>query len=196
MNKLNLKRFQNSTVAISFFWVAMIFLYIIGFVFLSFNAKAQGYKRVIVTESSLMDGMYWSIGNCDLDTTLFSGNNSVDEIVYMPKNYKVLMRDFDGNAWGGSVMIIVNYPELDSALTLDYYNATQNLIVHDCGCNDSTYFDQNLHPYDLSVIEISNILFKPTIYYDMLGRVVTPTKGMYIASDGILRKKIYIDEIK
>ena len=184
MNKLNLKRFQNSTVAISFFWVAMIFLYIIGFVFLSFNAKAQGYKRVIVTESSLMDGMYWSIGNCDLDTT------------YMPKNYKVLMRDFDGNAWGGSVMIIVNYPELDSALTLDYYNATQNLIVHDCGCNDSTYFDQNLHPYDLSVREISNILFKPTIYYDMLGRVVTPTKGMYIASDGILRKKIYIDEIK
>ena len=167
MNKLNLKRFQNSTVAISFFWVAMIFLYIIGFVFLSFNA-----------------------------TTLFSGNNAVDEIVYMPKNYKVLMRDFDGNAWGGSVMIIVNYPELDSALTLDYYNATQNLIVHDCGCNDSTYFDQNLHPYDLSVIKISNILFKPTIYYDMLGRVVTPTKGMHIASDGILRKKIYIDEIK
>lgn len=192
MNKLNLKRFQNSTVAISFFWVAMIFLYIIGFVFLSFNAKAQEYKRVIVTESSLMDGMYWSIGNCDLDTTLFSGNNAVDEIVYMPKNYKVLMRDFDGNAWGGSVMIIVNYPELDSALTLDYYNAAQNLIVHDCGCNDSTYFEQNLQPYGLSVREVSNILFKPTIYYDMMGRVVNPTKGFYIASNGILTKKIYI----
>ena len=192
MIKETIKNISKELSTVILLPMMMVFLCIVGFGFTANSVNAQGYNRIIITESDSMDGMYWSIGNCALDTTLLSGNSAFDEVVYMPKNYKVLMRDFDGNAWGGAVMLVVNYPELDSALTLDYYNAAQNLIVHDCGCNDSTYFEQNIQPYGLSVKEISNILFKPTIYYDIMGRVVNPTKGFYIASNGILTKKIYI----
>ena len=191
MNKLH-----KSTLAITFFWVAMIFLYIVGFIFLSGRVEAQNfdnYKKIVVTESDMMDGMFWSVGNCDLDTVIFNGTTTVDQIVYLPKQYRVLMRDFNGDAWGGAVMYIVDYPDLDSALTLEYTHPSASVVVHDCGCTDSTYFEQNLEAFELSVREINNMPFIPTTYYDMLGRVVTPTKGMYIASNGITRKKIYFN---
>ena len=191
MNKLH-----KSTLAITFFWVAMIFLYIVGFIFLSGRVEAQNfdnYKKIVVTESDMMDGMFWSVGNCDLDTVIFNGTTTVDQIVYLPKQYRVLMRDFNGDAWGGAVMYIVDYPDLDSALTLEYTHPSASVVVHDCGCTDSTYFEQNIEAFELSVREINNVHFIPTTYYDMLGRVVTPTKGMYIASDGITRKKIYFN---
>ena len=105
--KLNLKRFSISSIAYSMFWLTMIFLYIIGFIFLSSKVEAQNfdnYKKIIVTESNMMDGMFWSIGNCDLDTVIFNGTTTVDQIVYLPKQYRVLMRDFNGDAqsacWG------------------------------------------------------------------------------------------------
>ena len=191
MNKLH-----KSTLAITFFWVAMIFLYIVGFIFLSGRVEAQNfdnYKKIVVTESDMMDGMFWSVGNCDLDTVIFNGTTTVDQIVYLPKQYRVLMRDFNGDAWGGAVMYIVDYPDLDSALTLEYTHPSASVVVHDCGCTDSTYFEQNLEAFELSVQDINNKPFTPTTYYDILGRVVTPTKGMYIASDGITRKKIYFN---
>ena len=197
--KLNLKRFHKSSIALIMFWFLMVAMYIVGFIFLSFSSTAQNfdnYKKIIVTESDMMDGIFWSIGNCALDTVIFNGTTTLDQIVFLPKQYRVLMRDFNGDAWGGSVMHIINYPDLDSALTLDYYNSTASVVVHDCGCTDSTYFEQNLEAFELSVRELNSTSFTPTTYYDMLGRVVKPTKGMYIASDGILRKKIYIDEIK
>ena len=191
MNKLH-----KSTLAITFFWVAMIFLYIVGFIFLSGRVEAQNfdnYKKIVVTESDMMDGMFWSVGNCDLDTVIFNGTTTVDQIVYLPKQYRVLMRDFNGDAWGGAVMHVIDYPDLDSALTLEYTHPSASVVVHDCGCTDSTYFEQNLEAFELSVRKISNMPFIPTTYYDILGRVVTPTKGMYIASDGITRKKIYFN---
>jgi hypothetical protein len=191
MNKLH-----KSTLAITFFWVAMIFLYIIGSIFLSTRVEAQNfdnYKKIIVTESDMMDGMFWSVGNCDLDTVIFNGTTTVEQIVYLPNKYRVIMRDFNGDAWGGAVMHIIDYPDLDSALTLNYYNQTASVVVHDCGCTDSTYFEQNLEAFELSVQELNNKFFTPTTYYDMLGRVVTPTKGFYIASDGITRKKIFFN---
>tara|TARA_R110002153_G_scaffold53224_5_gene148699 strand:- start:433 stop:1038 length:606 start_codon:yes stop_codon:yes gene_type:complete len=196
--KLNLKRFSKSSIAYLMFWLTMIFLYIVGFMFLSSSAKGQdfdNYKKIVVTQSDLMDGIFWSIGNCDLDTVIFNGTTTLDQIVYLPKKYRVLMRDFDGNAWGGAVMHIINYPDLDSALTLNYFNESASVVVHDCGCTDSTYFEENLQTFEMSIEEINSKSFTPTIYYDMMGRRVKPTKGLYIASDGILRKKIYIDEI-
>jgi hypothetical protein len=196
--KLNLKRFSKSSIAYLMFWLTMVFLYIVGFMFLSSNVKGQdfdNYKKIVVTQSDLMDGIFWSIGNCDLDTVIFNGTTTLDQIVYLPKKYRVLMRDFDGNAWGGAVMHIINYPDLDSALTLNYFNESASVVVHDCGCTDSTYFEQNLQAFEMSIEEINSKPFTPTIYYDMMGRRVKPTKGLYIASDGILRRKIYIDEI-
>lgn len=195
---LNLKRFSKSSIAYSIFWLIMIFLYVIGFIFLSSKVEAQNfdnYKKIIVTESDMMGGMFWSIGNCDLDTVIFNGTTTVDQIVYLPKQYRVLMRDFNGDAWGGAVMHIIDYPDLDSALTLEYTQPSASVVVHDCGCTDSTYFEQNLQEFEMSIEEINSKPFTPTIYYDMMGRRVKPTKGLYIASDGILRKKIYIDEI-
>ena len=194
MNKLN--KLHKPTIAIISFWVAMIFLYIIGFIFLSSRIEAQNfdnYKKIVVTESDMMDGMFWSVGNCDLDTVIFNGTTTIDQIVYLPKKYRVLMRDFNGDAWGGAVMHVIDYPDLDSAITLEYTHPSASVVVHDCGCTDSTYFEQNLQAFELSVQKLNNKPFTPTTYYDMLGRVVTPTKGMYIASDGITRKKIFFN---
>jgi len=194
--KLNLKRFHKSSVAYIMFWFLMIAMYIVGFIFLSFNSTAQNfdnYKKIIVTESDLMDGIYWSIGNCALDTVIFNGTTTVDQIVYLPNKYRVIMRDFNGDAWGGAVLHIIDYPDLDSALTLVYTYPSASSVVHDCGCTDSTYFEQNLEAFELSVQELNNKSFIPTTYYDILGRVVIPTKGMYIASDGITLKKIFFN---
>ena len=194
--KLNLKKFPKSSIAYVMFWFTMVTMYVVGFIFLSFSAKGQNfdnYKKIVVTQSDMMDGIFWSIGNCALDTVIFNGTTTLDQIVYLPKQYRVLMRDFNGDAWGGSVLHIIDYPDLDSALTLDYYNSTASVVVHDCGCVDSTYFEQNLEAFELSIQETNNKSFTPTLYYDILGRVVEPTKGFYIASDGITRKKIYFN---
>ena len=61
------------------------------------------------------------------------------------------MRDFNGDAWGGAVMHIIDYPDLDSAITLEYTHPSASVVVHDCGCTDSTYFEQNLEAFELSV---------------------------------------------
>ena len=165
--KLNLKRFHKSSVALIMFWFLMVAMYIVGFIFLSFSSTAQdfdNYKKIVVTQSDMMDGIFWSIGNCALDTVIFNGTTTLDQIVFLPKQYRVLMRDFNGDAWGGSVLHIINYPDLDSALTLDYYNPTASVVVHDCGCTDSTYFEQNLEAFELSIQETNTKSFTPTLY--------------------------------
>ena len=165
MNKLN--KLHKPTIAIISFWVAMIFLYIIGFIFLSSRVEAQNfdnYKKIVVTESDMMDGMFWSVGNCDLDTVIFNGTTTIDQIVYLPKKYRVLMRDFNGDAWGGAVMHVIDYPDLDSAITLEYTHPSASVVVHDCGCTDSTYFEQNLQAFELFVQELNN---KPFTYFSL-----------------------------
>ena len=42
--------------------------------------------------------------------------------------------------------------------------------------------------------EVISEEFIPTAYYNLLGQEVMPTKGIYIVSDGILRKKMYINK--
>ena len=107
----------------------------------------------------------------------------------LPLNYQINMQDSYGDGWNGAYLYIddAEYGFLSDVDWIDSLGTwpqdqTQQLV--DVGC------------LTIGIEEIGNTKFIPTHYYDLLGREVSPTKGLYIASDGILTRKVYIDASK
>ena len=99
------------------------------------------------------------------------------------------MQDSYGDGWNGAYLYIddAEYGFLSDVDWIDSLGTwpqdqTQQLV--DVGC------------LTIDIEEVESTNFIPTHYYDLLGREVSPVKGLYIASDGTLTRKIYIDASK
>jgi len=157
----------------------IILCLIIAFIFIFGVSKAQAQQQPVFIECTAgdyPDEISWEIMDCDGDIITAGG-------------YIIFMEDSYGDGWNGAYLSInlVEYGFLSDVDWIDSIgtwpqNHTSQYV--DVGCAD------------LSLEELNSASFVPTIYYDLLGRKVIPTKGYYIASDGILNKKIYIDETK
>ena len=97
--------------------------------------------------------------------------------------------DSYGDGWNGAYLYIDTTPygflsDVDWIDSLGTWpqNHTQQLV--DVGC------------LTIGIEELENTNFIPTHYYDLLGRKVDPVKGFYLASDGVLTKKVYINATK
>ena len=163
--------------------IAVAFFILVG---LSKAANAQ--QQTVFVEC--LPGEYpaeitWQILTCNGGVLLEGGAPYLGAVV-LPQYYQINMQDSYGDGWNGAYLYIdeAEYGFLSDVDWIDSIGTwpqdnLQQLV--DVGC------------LTIGIEEIVNIDFVPTEFYNILGQKVVPTKGVYIASDGILRRKIYIN---
>jgi len=166
--------------------ILVIFVLIVGIT--KVNAQQQPVF-IECTAGEYPDEITWEIMDCDGDI-ITSGGSPFLGAAILPPHYIIFMEDSYGDGWNGAYLSInlVEYGFLSDVDWIDSIgtwpqNYTSQYV--DVGCADLSINDK-----------IDNKPFLPTKYFDLLGREVKPTKGFYLATDGILTRKVYIDETK
>ena len=153
------------------------------------KATAQQTQAFVeCTAGEFSTEITWQILTCN-GSVILEGGAPYFGAAILPQYYQINMQDSYGDGWNGAYLYIddAEYGFLSDVDWIDSLGTwpqdqTQQLV--DVGC------------LTIGVEEIESTNFVPTHYYDLLGREVNPTKGFYIASDGILTRKIYIDASK
>ena len=166
--------------------IALLVFILIG---ISTVAKAQ-QQQVFVecTTGEYPDEVSWQILTCN-GGILLEGIAPYLGAVVLPEYYQINMVDSYGDGWNGAYLYVgqTEYGFLSDVDWIDSLGTwpqefKEQLV--DVGC------------LTIGIEEVDNTRFIPTHYYDILGREVEPARGFYIASNGILTRKVYIDEIK
>lgn len=163
----------------------MVFVFVIGM------GKASGQQQQVFVECTSGDfpaEITWQIVTCNGGVLLEGGSPFLGAVI-LPQYYQINMQDSYGDGWNGAYLYIDTTPygflsDVDWIDSLGTWpqNHTQQLV--DVGC------------LTIGIEELENTNFIPTHYYDLLGRKVDPVKGFYLASDGVLTKKVYINATK
>jgi|TARA_Y100000004_G_scaffold194481_1_gene259179 hypothetical protein len=166
--------------------IVLLFMFIIGVS--SVNAQQQPVF-IECTAGDYPDEISWEIMDCDGDI-ITSGGSPYLGAAILPPHYIIFMEDSYGDGWNGAYLSInlVEYGFLSDVDWIDSIGTyPQNFTSQyvDVGCADLSVND-----------EIDNKPFLPTKYFDLLGREVKPTRGFYLATDGVLTRKVYINEVK
>ncbi len=166
--------------------IAIAFIILIG---ISKNANAQQTQAFVeCTAGDFSAEITWQILTCN-GSVILEGGAPYFGAAILPQYYQINMQDSYGDGWNGAYLYIddAEYGFLSDVDWIDSLGTwpqdqTQQLV--DVGC------------LTIDIEEVESTNFIPTHYYDLLGREVSPVKGLYIASDGTLTRKIYIDASK
>ena len=161
---------------------------VLGFFILLGSSKTVNAQQSTVfvecTAGEFATEITWQILTCNGGILLEGGAPYLGAVV-LPQYYQINMQDSYGDGWNGAYLYIdeTEYGFLSNVDWIDSLgtwpqNFTQQLV--DVGCLT----------IGLEELKVTN--FDPKYYYDVLGREVKPTNGLYIASDGVLTRKIYI----
>tara|TARA_R110002020_G_scaffold2532_2_gene12129 strand:+ start:367 stop:873 length:507 start_codon:yes stop_codon:yes gene_type:complete len=138
------------------------------------------------TEGEFPEEISWEIASCS-GTVLLNGGAPFVGAVLIPDIYEIRMHDNYGDGWNGAYLIIDIdtfgfLSDVDWIATIGTWPQIYTDTVVDVGC------------LFISTQEVEdNYLFIPTEYYNLAGQVTIPNKtGIYIASDGYIRKLIYL----
>jgi|TARA_B110000967_G_scaffold22802_1_gene20988 hypothetical protein len=166
--------------------IAISFLILIG---ISKSANAQ-QQTVFVecTSGDFPSEITWQILTCN-GGVLLEGISPYLGAVVLPQYYQISMQDSYGDGWNNAYLYIdeIEYGFLSDVDWIDSIGTWPQEFkdqIIDVGC------------LTIGIEEVGNTNFIPTHYYDILGREVKPVRGFYIASDGVLTRKVYIDETK
>lgn len=163
----------------------MIFTFIIGVG----QVKAQQQPVFVeCTAGDFPDEIYWEIMDCNGNIITAGGSPYLGAAI-LPPHYIIYMEDSYGDGWNGAYLSI-NLVEYGFLSDVDWIDSIGTWSQE----HTSQYVDVGCE--DLSINEIGLDNFKPVKYYDLLGRQVIPTKGIYLVTDGLKVKKVYINEIK
>ena len=166
--------------------IAISFLILIG---ISKSANAQ--QQTVFVECTSGDypaEITWQILTCN-GGVLLEGVSPYLGAVVLPQYYQISMQDTYGDGWNGAHLYIdeIEYGFLSDVDWIDSIGTWPQEFkdqIIDVGC------------LTIGIEEVGNTNFIPTHYYDILGREVKPVRGFYIASNGVLTRKVYIDETK
>tara|TARA_R110000824_G_scaffold400679_1_gene608794 strand:- start:1272 stop:1805 length:534 start_codon:yes stop_codon:yes gene_type:complete len=161
--------------------LVVVFMFIIGIG----KATAQQTQAFVeCTAGEFSTEITWQILTCN-GSVILEGGAPYFGAAILPQYYQINMQDSYGDGWNGAYLYIdeAEYGFLSDVDWIDSLGTwpqdqTQQLV--DVGC------------LTIGVEEVEGTNFIPTHYYDILGREVTPSKGIYFATDGILTRKIYI----
>lgn len=159
------------------------------------GAVSQPVPQLIYcTLGDFPDEIYWEIQTCETNNIIASGYAGDSLYAVVPNAYNVYMSDNYGDGWNGAYLHI----GLDSIGFLSDIDWIDSL-----GTWPQEYTEE---VYDILCISLSTgtgtmitnmsdleYEFIPIEYYNMAGQKVIPdATGIYIASDGYIRKLIYI----
>ena len=178
-DKLEYAAYLTLTIAVSFF------------ILIGISKAANAQQQTVFVECTSGDfpaEITWQILTCN-GGVLLEGISPYLGAVVLPEYYQISMQDSYGDGWNGAYLYIneIEYGFLSDVDWIDSIGTwpQDNLMqIVDVGC------------LTIGIEEVSNTNFIPTHYYDILGREVDPVKGFYIASDGILTRKVYINKNK
>jgi len=171
-------------------WIVLL-VSLLFFILIFASKTVQAQQQTVFVECTT--GEYpaeitWQILTCN-GGILLEGVSPYLGAVVLPEYYQINMVDSYGDGWNGAYLYVgqTEYGFLSDVDWIDSLGTwpqefKEQLV--DVGC------------LTIGIEELGNAKFIPTHYYDVLGREVKPVRGFYIASDGILTRKIYIDEIK
>jgi hypothetical protein len=161
------------------------------FILIGLSKAANAQQQTVFVECTSGDypaEITWQILTCN-GGVLLEGIAPYLGAVVLPEYYQINMQDSYGDGWNGAYLYIneIEYGFLSDVDWIDSIGTwpQDNLMqVVDVGC------------LTIGIEEVGNTNFIPTHYYDILGREVKPVRGFYIASNGVLTRKVYIDETK
>ena len=149
---------------------------------------------VYCTLGDFPEEIYWEIQTCETNNILASGYAGDSMWVVVPDAYNVWMTDNYGDGWNGAYLHIGSdsigfLSDVDWIDSIGTWPQTYTELMYDILCiNLSTGTGTSI-----TSIKQEEYIFEPKEYFDLSGRKVIPdATGIYIASDGYIRKLIYI----
>ena len=149
---------------------------------------------VYCTLGDFPEEIYWEIQTCETNNILASGYAGDSMWVVVPDAYNVWMTDNYGDGWNGAYLHIGTdsigfLSDVDWIDSIGTWPQTYTELMYDILCiNLSTGTGASI-----TSMEPVEYIFEPIEYFDLSGRKVIPdATGIYIASDGYIRKLIYI----
>jgi len=166
--------------------IAVAFFILIG---ISKAANAQQTQAFVeCTAGEFSAEITWQILTCN-GSVILEGGAPYFGAAILPQYYQINMQDSYGDGWNGAYLYIDDaeygfLSDVDWIDSLGTWPQDQIQQLVDVGC------------LTIGIEEVEGTNFIPTHYYDILGREVNPVRGFYIASDGTLTRKVYIDASK
>ena len=159
------------------------------------GAVSQPVPQLIYcTLGDFPDEIYWEVQTCSTNAVIVSGYAGDSLYAVIPDAYNVYMTDNYGGGWNGAYLHVGTncigfLSEVDWIDSLGTWPQTYTELMYDVLCiNLSTGTGTSI-----TSIEQEEYIFEPIEYFDLSGRKVTPdATGIYIASDGYIRKLVYI----
>ena len=149
---------------------------------------------VYCTLGDFPEEIYWEIQTCETNNILASGYAGDSMWVVVPDAYNVWMTDNYGDGWNGAYLHIgpdsIGFlSDVDWIDSIGTWPQTYTELMYDVLCISlSTGTGASI-----TSMEPVEYIFEPIEYFDLSGRKVIPdATGIYIASDGYIRKLIYI----
>ena len=159
------------------------------------SAQVPIPKFIYCTLGDFPDEISWNIKNCS-GTELVSGYAGDSTAALIPDVFTICMEDNYGDGWNGAYLYIVTDPFLPTEQVDSFGFLSDIDWIDSIGDWPQVYTDTVVDVGCAFInIEETNInnLFTPTEYYNLAGQSVIPNiTGIYIASDGYIRKLIYI----
>ena len=149
---------------------------------------------VYCTLGDYPEEIYWEIQTCETNNIIASGYAGDSMWVVVPDAYNVWMTDNYGDGWNGAYLHIgpdsIGFlSDVDWIDSLGTWPQTYTELMYDVLCISlSTGTGASI-----TSMEPVEYIFEPVEYYNFAGQKVIPNaSGIYIASDGYIRKLIYI----
>ena len=158
------------------------------------GAVSQPVPQLIYcTLGDYPDEIYWEVQACSTNAVIASGYAGDSLYAVIPDAYNVYMTDNYGDGWNGAYLhvgsncigFLSDVDWIDSLGTWPqiYTDSLYDILCISLSTGTGT---------SMSETEIEH-LFIPTEYYNLAGQKVIPNStGIYIASDGYIRKLVYL----
>ena len=152
-------------------------------------------QLIYCTLGEYPDEIYWEIQTCETNSLIASGYAGDTLYAVVPDAYNVYMTDTYGDGWNGAYLhvgsncigFLSDVDWIDSLGTWpqEYTDSLYDVLCISLGTGTGSVIDDGIN-------EIKYV-FEPTEFYNLTGQKVIPNStGIYIASDGYIRKLIYI----
>ena len=159
------------------------------------GAVSQPVPQLIYcTLGDFPDEIYWEIQTCETNNMIASGYAGDSLYAVVPDAYNVYMYDNYGDGWNGAYLHVGSncigfLSDVDWIDSLGTWPQTYTELTYDILCISLSTGTGSM----LTNVGDMEYKFEPIEYFNLAGQKVIPdASGIYIASDGYIRKLIYI----
>ena len=149
---------------------------------------------VYCTLGDYPEEIYWEIQTCETNNVIASGYAGDSMWVVVPDAYNVWMTDNYGDGWNGAYLHVgtncigflsdVDWIDSIGTWPQTYTEMLYDILCISLGTGTGTAMINHAD---------TEYIFEPIEYFNLAGQKVIPdATGIYIASDGYIRKLIYI----